>query len=278
MPLDRCDLHLHSIYSDGLASPMDLCSRAVRERLWALSLTDHDTVAGCEETARIAEQKGLTFVPGCELSSGGGGNTHILCYGPGVYSPAVGDWLKQVAQNRPNRAAAILDKLQQLGISLSAAARQQLLSLPNVGRMHIARAMVAEGFAASTAECFGKYLHNAGPAYVERKLPAAMDTVAALSGHCRTVLAHPMRIGLRMNEIYSFVLALKGVGLWGVECYHPSMAHAQSRLLAAFVQREGLYVTGGSDDHSGGRRGAMGVFYRHGENMRQTVALMLQKP
>ena len=276
-PLDRCDLHLHSIYSDGLASPMDLCSRAVRERLWALALTDHDTAAGCRETARIAESKGLTFVPGCEISAGAGGNTHILCYGPGVYEEPVTGWLQRVAETRPKRAMQMVEKLRQLGVMLSDEAVSRL-DRPNVGRMHIARAMVDEGFARSTAECFNRYLHNGGPAYVERQLPSAMETVSALSGTCRTVLAHPMRMGLRLTEIYSLVLALKAVGLWGVECYHPSMAHAQSRLLVAFAEREGLYVTGGSDDHSGGRRGAMGTFYRHGEEMRQTVALMLQKP
>ena len=43
------DLHLHSFYSDGTASPAELVQTALGSGLRAVALTDHDTVEGIEE-------------------------------------------------------------------------------------------------------------------------------------------------------------------------------------------------------------------------------------
>ncbi|MBR5737782.1 MAG: PHP domain-containing protein, partial [Verrucomicrobia bacterium] len=63
------DLHLHSIYSDGVHTPNWLVSKAVHAGLDCIALTDHDTVEGCEETAKLCEEAGLGFIPGAELTA-----------------------------------------------------------------------------------------------------------------------------------------------------------------------------------------------------------------
>ena len=47
------DLHTHSVYSDGSATPADLIELAAHTRLHGLALTDHDTVEGVAEFLRL---------------------------------------------------------------------------------------------------------------------------------------------------------------------------------------------------------------------------------
>ena len=41
-----CDLHTHSIFSDGTFTPAELIEGAQKAGLAAIALTDHNTVAG----------------------------------------------------------------------------------------------------------------------------------------------------------------------------------------------------------------------------------------
>ena len=53
-----CDLHTHSLFSDGTATPTELVERSIAAGLSAVALTDHNTVAGLEEfETAVAEFK-----------------------------------------------------------------------------------------------------------------------------------------------------------------------------------------------------------------------------
>ncbi len=77
----RADLHLHTVYSDGMCSPEMLINLVAAEgRLRVIAITDHDTMAGSfvardylERFPELAEH--LEIVPGVEISSRDG---HIL--------------------------------------------------------------------------------------------------------------------------------------------------------------------------------------------------------
>ena len=63
------DLHLHSHFSDGTYKPAELAAHAQRCRLAAIALTDHDSVEGCQETARECGAVGIEFIAGIELTA-----------------------------------------------------------------------------------------------------------------------------------------------------------------------------------------------------------------
>ena len=62
------DLHTHSVYSDGSATPAELIALAAHNRLRGVALTDHDTVEGVAEFLQLGEQAGLTVLSGVEVS------------------------------------------------------------------------------------------------------------------------------------------------------------------------------------------------------------------
>jgi len=63
----NCDLHVHSHFSDGTASPTEIVAMARKLGL-VVALTDHNTTSGLPEFVRAAKDAGVTAVPGIELS------------------------------------------------------------------------------------------------------------------------------------------------------------------------------------------------------------------
>ncbi|MDO4749395.1 MAG: PHP domain-containing protein [Eubacteriales bacterium] len=63
-----CDLHIHSVYSDGTRTPAEIIAEAKRLGL-AVALTDHNTTAGLPDFLSEAEKQGVQAIPGIELST-----------------------------------------------------------------------------------------------------------------------------------------------------------------------------------------------------------------
>ena len=75
------DLHIHTVYSDGTFTPEEVVKLAKEKGLIAISITDHDSVAGIEEALKAGERWELEVVPGVEMSTDvGEDEIHILGY------------------------------------------------------------------------------------------------------------------------------------------------------------------------------------------------------
>src|SRR5512139_514958 len=76
-----CDLHSHTLHSDGQLTPEELVDLAVRNGLAALAVTDHDVVDGLPAAMRRGAERGIEVVPGIELSVEEDGlDVHLLGY------------------------------------------------------------------------------------------------------------------------------------------------------------------------------------------------------
>ena len=63
----RADLHIHSNFSDGSDNINELYENIKTSGLKVFALTDHDTVAGCEEMSRLVDND-IKFIPSVELT------------------------------------------------------------------------------------------------------------------------------------------------------------------------------------------------------------------
>ena len=245
----KTDLHMHSVYSDGLFSPDALCAAARKSGVTHLALTDHDTCRGISQMRRAAGDCGLAFLPGAEISTGNGGQTHMLVYGC-VEDERVAALLDETRGDRIRRAEKMLQLLEGQGIVLAQPVRDHLLSDENVGRAHIARALVEAHAVNTMKQAFDRYLDKKACCYVPRELKLAHEMLHALQGlPVVPVLAHPMETGLGETGVLSLIESLIPCGLRGVEAFHPSATAAQGRMLERFARQHGLLVTGGSDYH-----------------------------
>ena len=59
--MKTCDLHTHSVYSDGTYTPNELIRAASKAGLSAVALSDHNTVAGLPSFLEAARGSGVTL-------------------------------------------------------------------------------------------------------------------------------------------------------------------------------------------------------------------------
>lgn len=220
--------------------------RAAREAgLSAIALTDHDTIAGLAAATEAARIEGVRVVPGVELSAvEGSDETHLL----GLHlrdATAIARRLDELRDMRISRGSAIVGRLNELGVRISFEDVLSEAAGGALGRPHIARALVNQGWATDLRDAFDRYLGNGRPAYVPKERLAMMDAIAIIhDAGGLAVLAHPGQAGTRKR-----IEALVGLGLDGVEVRHPSHSSEDAARLGALVDYFGLVPSGGSDWH-----------------------------
>lgn len=239
------DLHAHSTASDGSRAPADVIREAKRIGLAAIALTDHDTVAGIPEATVMAEELGLRVVPGIELSAVEGDvETHIL----GLHLSDTRELeakLVALREMRRNRAERMVQRLNELGVRIEFASVLEQAAGGAIGRPHVARAMIAEGWAVDFRDAFDRYLGNGRPAYVTKERLAVSEATGLIHrAGGLAVLAHPSHSGTR-ERIAAFVEQ----GIDGIEVRHPSHSAEDTARLAALVEHFSLVPSGGSDWH-----------------------------
>jgi predicted metal-dependent phosphoesterase TrpH len=214
-----------------------------------LGLTDHDTFAGCGETAAACAACGLAFVPGIEITASVDGcDVHVLGYFLDVRSPALETFLAEQRSRRVERVRQIVARLGAHGIAIDADAIVQpgLNDTSRaVGRPWIARALVAAGHVADSNEAFERWLARGRPAFVPRTGAAPAEVIARIheAGGIAS-LAHP---GPVAHDEWLPLFA--GDGLDALEAYHPDHDASATRHYVALAGRLGLLLSGGSDYH-----------------------------
>ncbi len=240
------DMHTHTTCSDGVLTPSELVTKAKARGLVSLAVTDHDTIAGVRPATTIAQDLGVTIIPGVELSIRFlGRELHLLGYYFDVDHGGLHHFLQGYQRLREERAQAIVGRLNKLGIGLTF---EDVLARADggaIGRPHIAAALVARKFVDTIPQAFLRYLRNRGPADVEKSLPLAKDAISLLhDAGGIAVLAHP---GHWVSD--KDLERLQDLGLDGVEIIHPSHDESLVEFYTDVAHKLSLLTTGGSDFH-----------------------------
>jgi len=264
---------MHSTASDGARPPREVVRAARELNLAAIALTDHDTVDGLAEASDEGRIQGVRIVPGIELSAVEGDvETHVL----GLHLQQVGHLeahLRGLRAMRLTRAERIVIRLNELGVRVTLEDVLVQAGGGAVGRPHIARALVNEGWATDLRDAFDRYLGNGRSAFVPKDRLSIDDAIAMIhEAGGLAVLAHPGQSGSRKR-----IETLVAVGLDGVEVRHPSHNAEDIARLSALVEHFGLVPSGGSDWHGsseGGRTlGMMRVPVAWLERQDQAIAV-----
>jgi 3',5'-nucleoside bisphosphate phosphatase len=239
------DLHVHSTASDGLFTPSDVVAAARAAGLSAIALTDHDTLEGVHEAREAGESMGVRVITGVELSAHDvDRELHVL--GLHLTRPdALGDRLTALRSTRRTRAAQIVDKLRALGIPIELDAVWREAGEGAVGRPHVARVLIAHGWAKDHRDAFDRLIGSGKPAYVpKQRLPLAESVEMIHEAGGLAVVAHPAADGVR-----SRLEAFKRIGFDGVEVRHPSHTAEDIARLGTLAEYLGMVPSGGSDWH-----------------------------
>jgi predicted metal-dependent phosphoesterase TrpH len=159
--------------------------------------------------------------------------------------------LEKLQQARKNRNPAIINRLNELGISISLDEVREKAGDAQLGRPHIAQILIKKGVISSIDEAFDQFLGTDKPAYVDKyrvKCSKAIDAIQGAGGI--PVLAHPGLLEYESKDhLDDLIGQLKQMGIQGVEVFYTGHTEDQTRLFAELAQRHDLLMTGGSDFH-----------------------------
>ena len=135
------DLHMHSIASDGQLTPSELISRAEKNSVNMLALTDHDSLRGIPEAMECVSGKKIRFIPGVEISVTWGRLTiHVLGLNVDPRNDLLYMALDSIQKTRFLRAKAIDKALVRAGLpSLLEEALYEARNPGQISRTHFAR-------------------------------------------------------------------------------------------------------------------------------------------
>jgi len=253
----RIDLHTHSNRSDG-TDPVDvLIAHAAQAGLDVIALTDHDTADGWAEGRIAAEETGIGFVPGIEISCKLNGiSVHLLGYLLDPSYPELAVELRIVRDGRTDRIPSIVARLNSVGVALTVdEVLAQATGTPSVGRPHVADALVANGTVANRGEAFDRFLADGRAGHVPHYAidpGRAIDLVREAGGV--PVIAHPWgRSSYKVMTKDTIGRLVADHGLAGIEVDHQDHS-AESRVaLRAIADELGIIATGSSDHHGAGK-------------------------
>lgn len=253
----NCDLHTHSVFSDGTWTPEELVAEAERQGLSAIALTDHNTVAGLPRFLKAAEGKSVEAVPGVEFSTDYLDlDLHIVALdvGEAAYDRVIA---LMAESNRAKEESNIelCEGLRKAGYPLDYPAIRDATPNRQVNRAHIARAMVDLGYFPDSQTAFATVLAPDYGIYHPPKRPSSFEMIRFIrSIGAIPVLAHPF---LKLSEagVREFLRQTVPAGLIGMECNYVSFTPEQTALAHRLCDEFGILPSGGSDFHGSNKPG-----------------------
>ena len=251
-----CDLHTHSIYSDGTCTPAEILQAAKAQDL-IVALTDHNSVSGLPEFMAAARELGVTAVPGIEFTTEDQGlEIHMvaLFVRPESYD-AIRAYVEGFDRLKAESNRALVERLNAAGYYISY--EEIVAQTPDgrVNRANIGAELVKKGYVTTVKEAFSQLLREECGYYVPAPRADTLDTITFIrSIGAVPVLGHPL---LTMDEarLRQLLPRAKERGLVAMETQYTSY-DPETLALAGEIAREfGLLESGGSDFHGENKPG-----------------------
>lgn len=246
-----CDLHTHSVFSDGTLTPTEIIDTALQLGLSAVALTDHNNIDGLPELLAAAKDKPITAIPGAEFSVDyNGQELHLLgLYLPESSFPRVSELMDAFIARKRQSNMDLVNALKKAGYEIDFDAIVRATPNGKINRAHIAAALTQKGYTESIKQAFSTLLAPGAGYYIEPKyytLWEMLDFITAIGAV--PVLAHPF-LHLNEQELDALLPLAKQAGLAGMECQYVLYDEKTTKTAFALADKYGLAYSGGSDFH-----------------------------
>lgn len=249
--MKHCDLHTHSVFSDGTFTPAQLIVAAKQAGLTALALTDHNTVAGLPDFLDAAAGSGVEPIPGIEISTDYGDvELHILALfvKPADYGP-ITKLMEEMVRRKEQSNIALAEALNRAGYPVDLAAIKAKTPNGQINRAHIAAELARLGYAVDIQDAFKKLLSPKRGLYVPPKRIGSFEAIRFIKDlGCTAVLAHPF-LNLDEAALRAFLPKAVECGLDGMEVAYSKYSPETTVQAKKIADEFGLKYSGGSDFH-----------------------------
>ncbi len=250
------DLHLHTTASDGTQEISELVERAATHGFSAIAITDHDTISPLL-TSPVTMMGGLEVISGVELKVDYYGILgELLGYFLNPDIPAIKSLFLSMEQARKKRMKKMIDRCSKyLGVDITFEEVRRLAK-GSIGRPHLAQLLVDKHAAPSLRDAFNKFIADGKPCYIPLDRPGfreATDAIHAAGGVAS--IPHPCLMSVQDWE--QFLIKVHAQGVDGIEAFYPYKSTTDNLrvspdTLMSLAKKQGLLLTGGSDDHGPG--------------------------
>lgn len=253
METKRIDLHMHSIYSDGSKTPLELLEMAKKANIGTMALTDHDNIEGSKELMKYTD-KGIYLYSGVELTAKANkGRMHILGYNIDLDNEYLNNKLKEMEEASIYNMMLYFEYLKKdYGIIISEEEIQDILSkVGNVGRPEIALLLVKRRDCETIDEAFNKYLVDIYDKIRKLKKGLTKEECVDLILQAGGVvsLAHPSSLKMDKEELDAEIAYLHSLGMESIEIQHINNSEDERKYYHYLATKYHLLESGGTDYH-----------------------------
>ncbi|MCP4137028.1 MAG: PHP domain-containing protein [bacterium] len=248
----KIDLHTHTTASDGIRAPEDLIDFAMEHGVEILAITDHDTVLGLNSAMEYARKKDFTLIPGIEFSVDyTQGSFHLVGLYIDYNNPELLETTKKLNQLRESRTVRIIEDLKKHDIHITLEEVNKECGGGTVGRPHVARVLINNGYAAAMNEVFDNFLVKGKPGHVKKDRISLDEAIALIqSAGGIPVIAHPASLRYKSFELFEKDLpGLIEKGIEGIEVFASMHSPEEVEGFRQIAEKYKLLMSGGSDYH-----------------------------
>lgn len=246
-----CDLHTHSVFSDGSFTPRELIDMAKQSELAALALCDHNSSDGLSDFLAAAKGSGIEVAPSVEFSVDyHGEELHLIgMFIDKEYFSCVNDKMEEMRRRKERSNIDLIASLAASGISLDYDYIKSKTPNGRVNRAHIAAELMRIGYTKSIEEGFATFLSPDFGHYKLSKHFSFFEMVDFIKSiKAVPVVAHPFQT-LTQDTIRKFLAQAKEAGLVGMECAHSGYDENTIKTSLELALEYDLLPSGGSDFH-----------------------------
>lgn len=249
-----CDLHIHSIYSDGTYTPEQIYRRASSLNLKAIVICDHDNFEALSESYELSKKYNIETMSGVEISCMyNNEETHILGYGFDPNKKSIKELVKRQMKERMDAVKKMITLLDETyGFKMSFKELKALIHPKSkfLGRPHIAKMLYEKGYVPNKKGAFTKdFIANHGKCYIPTgtiSIPEVSQAIKDSDGIA--ILAHPHYFQNKPFTKEQTAEYIK-VGLDGIEAFHRKFRASDSQHYINLANELAVIYTGGSDCH-----------------------------
>lgn len=245
-PLNKINLHIHTIASDGVLSGEDVVKLAEEYELEYIAITDHDSISQIDNAKKYIKNTKIKLIPGVELTADfGDGQCHILGYG--IDLKTIADFAYDISRRRIERAKKIIKLLKERNYEID---YNEVLKYSNnsiVSRRDIAKYLVNKQYFKSVDEVLNKIFYKNSP-YNIRIVPNSVIDCIKVIKECNglAILAHPWTLNLDDHNLIHFINHNQFDGL---EVFNHDIPNDMFKKLKQLADDNNLLVSCGTDFH-----------------------------
>ncbi len=285
--IKTCDLHTHSVFSDGTLSPCELVDKAIEVGISAIALTDHNTVDGLCEFENYAVERGIECTSGVEFSTAYEDTEfHVI----GLFIDRerfdeVTDFIGKFKERKTESNLALLSSLAREGYFIDY--EKLVANTPDgyINRAHIASEMVRLGYAESVRDAFSRFLSESAGYYKPPRCNGTFETIEFIEKiGAVSILAHPL-LQVSGEELRALLPKAIEHGLCAIETQYSLYSDEETAFSHSLACEFGLLESGGSDFHGANKPdhflgvglGNLSIPYEFFEKLREKSLFLKRK-